>query len=258
MKKISALFSQENRPLWIAGAAAFFASALVNAPASLSAAIATANAPLLTIGGAKGTIWRGEWSHVIYNRILIGDIRYSLKPTRLLAGRLVADASSRDGALTAKARISLSPFAVDLKDATAHFNLSAIRQYTFFGARYEGSASFRAKSLTLTRMGCRAEAAQVSTNALDVIAKQWSGGVLPLAGEIECADGKLNLTLAGRNQDGGARMEVSVAPDLAYTMTLTAEPQRAEVGDALRLFGFEGEGARLSYRAVGQLKGLSS
>ncbi|MFZ5617124.1 MAG: type II secretion system protein N [Pseudomonadota bacterium] len=258
MKKLSSPFSRDNRPLWIAGGAAFLLSAVANAPASLAAAIATANSPLLTIGGAKGSIWRGEWSRVVYNRILIGDIEYRLEPAGLLAGRIVADASSSNGALAGKARISFSSFSVELKDATAQFNLSAIRQYTFFGARYQGTASLRAKSMALTRKGCRAQRAEVSTNALDVLAKQWSGAAFPLAGEIECVEGKLNLTLAGRNADGGARVDISISPDLAYTMTMTAEPKRAEVGDALRLFGFEGEGARLSYRAVGQLKGLSS
>jgi hypothetical protein len=53
-------------------------------------------------------------------------------------------------------------------------------------------------------------------------------------------------------------MIVSVKPDLSYTINLTAEPAREEIGDALRVFGFEGEGEKLSWRAVGKLKGLRS
>ncbi len=258
MKPLTLLFSPANRTLWIAGAASFFASALANAPASLGAAIATRNAPLLEISGAKGTIWRGQIKDVVYNRILIGDVAWRLDPLGLLTGRLVADATSEGGALNAKGRVSISPTTIEIRNATALFNLSAIRQYTFFGARYQGSARLAAKSLALSKTGCRAEGASVSTDALDTLAKQWSGAALPLAGDVGCDGGKLNLTLAGKGEDGAVRIEVSVAPDLAYTMTFMAEPRRDEVSRTLRLFGFEGDGDRLSWRAVGQLKGLSS
>lgn len=251
-------FARENRPLWLAGSGAFLAAALAGAPASLAASILEANAPLLEIGAASGTLWRGEFSGVYYNSVNLGRIGYRLSPVRLLAGRLAVDATSTDGALTGKGKLSLTPSGFELKDASAQFNLSAIRKYTFFGARYQGVATLAAKSLALSRRACKAEEARLSTTMLDGLARQWSGATFPLQGGFECKDGDLVLTLAGNSNDGAMRLEAAIAPDLSYRMTFAAEPARAEIGVALRQFGFEGDNSQLSLHAVGKLKGLSS
>jgi len=258
MKRLSPLFAARRRPFWLAGGAAFLIGALAAAPASIAAAIAERAAPLLEIGTVRGTVWRGEFSDVVYNHILIGDVSYRVEPLRLLTGRIVADAASREGALLARGEIALSPSSIEIRDAAAEFNLGSIRQYTFFGARYQGTARIRARSLMLSRRGCRADEAKVSTDALDALARQWSAAPFPLAGDIRCEGGRLNLALAGENGGGGARIEASVAPDLSYALTLVAEPKRADLSEALRIFGFEGDNARLSYRAAGRLKGLNS
>lgn len=251
-------FARENRRLWLAGSGAFFLAALAGAPASLGASIFEANAPLLEIAAASGTLWRGEFSGVFYNSVNLGRIGYRLSPVRLLAGRLAVDATSADGALTGRGKLSLAPSGFELKDVSAQFNLGSIRKYTFFGVRYQGVATLTAKSLALSKGACKAEEARLSTTMLDGLARQWSGSAFPLQGGFECKDGDLVLTLAGSNSDGAMRLEAAIAPDLSYKMTFAAEPARAEVGVALRQFGFEGDNARLSLRAVGKLKGLSS
>ncbi len=258
MMRLASLFSRSNGALWIAGAAAFCLSAIANAPASLVAAIATARSPLLEIGAARGTIWKGELTRVAHNQILIGDISYRLAPLSLATARIAADASSRNGALEGEARIALSPGGVELRDVSAVYNLASIRQYTFFGARYQGVAAVKAKSLKLTRAGCGAEEAKLSTNALDGLSRGWSGAAFPLAGDIKCVDGKFHLALNGAGAEGSVRINVKVAPDLSYEAVFTAEPRRADVGVALRTFGFEGPETKLSWRAVGRLKGLNS
>lgn len=258
MNIVAALRAPGSRPLLLAGACGFLLSAAALAPASLVAAIAEAQAPLLEIGSTKGTLWRGDLSNVTYNKIFLGDVRFEVRPLSVIGGSLVIDASSRDGALAAKGRVHLSPFAVEFRNTTALFDLAAVRQYTFFGARYQGSAHFEAKSLRIRRGGCEATDARITTNAFDALSLQWSGEALPLAGDIECADGRLHLNLTGRNDSATAHMVVSVAPDMSYTIALTADPSRAEIGDALRVFGFESDGGKLSWRAVGRLKGVRS
>jgi len=258
MSILSALLAPGTRPLWIAGVGGFLLSAAVLAPASLVAAIAKTRAPLLEIGSSKGTFWRGAFYDVAYNGILLGDISLDIKPLSLLAGSLVIDAASRGGALSAKGRAYLSPSTVEFRDVTALFNLEAVRQYTFFGARYQGSARIEAKSLRIRRASCDATDARIATDALDTLSRKWSGASFPLAGDIECADSQLHLKMKGRNDSASAQMIVSVKPDLSYTIILTAEPARAEIDDALRIFGFEGDGEQLSWRAVGKLKGLKS
>jgi len=258
MMKRARLFREKDRPLWIVGAAAFLVSALVNAPAALVASAATAASPLMRVGAAEGTIWRGELRGVVQNGVLLGDIAYRSAPLALLTGRAAADLESRDGALQGTARIALSPGRVRLQRVNARFNLGAIRQYTFFGARYRGSAVIRAKSIALSRTGCKAEEATLSTDALDTLAQRWSGGALPLQGDISCDGGLMRIALEGSGADGAVRVDLAIAPDFSYEAAFTAEPARTEIGVALRALGFEGPDDRLSWRAVGRLKGLTS
>lgn len=258
MKVMASLLAPRNRSLLAVGAGAFLISALANAPASIAASLAVRASPLLEIGGAAGSLWRGELTNVSYDGISLGKIAFRLEPFGLLTGKIVARVASGGGALTARGKVAISPSSIDLRDAAGEFNLSAIRRYTFFGARYSGLARLSAKRLKLSKSDCRAEDASVSTNALEALTSQWRADALPLAGDIQCADGKLKVTLAGENADGLAKLEAVVAPDLSYAMTFTASSRRADIGEALRLFGFEGDSANLSYRAVGRLKGLTS
>lgn len=258
MTRFPPLLAPQNRLLTIAGASAFLIAAIFTAPASLGAAVMESNMPLLDFGGAKGTIWRAQFSNVYYDGIDLGAVTYAIKPAALLGGSVVADLTSGGGALSLKSRVSVSPRGFEMKDARGRFNLASIRRYTFFGAPYQGVAEFSARSLSFSRRRCQAEDVKVSTDMLSGMAKQWSGAAIPLQGVAECRDGKLVLTLSGESSDGAVRINAAVAPDFAYAMDLTAAPKREEIGVALRQFGFEGENAQLSWRAVGKLKGLSS
>lgn len=258
MITLAPLFERRNRALWIAGGAAFAFAALASAPASLAALLAEGASHRIEAGAAEGTIWRGEISSVSYDKFEIGTLVWRVRPSRLLAGRLVAEFSTDGGALSSQGGISLSPARAEFRDVTARFNLASIRQYTFFGARYQGSVSLAVKRLALSAGGCLADDARVATDALDTMARRWSGGTFPLQGDVKCVGDKLIATLGGENAEGAIDFVASVSPDFAYSIDFSAEPRRAEIGEALRRAGFEGDGARLSWRAVGQLKGLSS
>ncbi len=240
------------------GAGAFLISAVANAPAEIAANVAVQAAPLLEIGGTSGTLWRGELTNVSYDGIALGRISFRLEPLGLLTGKIAARVTSSGGALAAKGRVAISPSSIDLRDAAGEFNLSAIRRYTFFGASYHGSANLSAGRLQLSKSSCKAEDARISTNALETLTSQWRSDALPLAGDIQCVDGKFKVSLTGENSNGLARLEAFVAPDFSYTLTFTASSRRADINNALRLFGFEGDNANLSYRAAGRLKGLTS
>lgn len=258
MNRLRRLFVRENRLLWFAGGGAFCLAAVAGAPATLMEAILEANAPLLEIGGAEGTLWRGEFAEVAYNSMALGRMSYKLKPVQFLGGRLAADVMSADGALVGRGGLALTLAGFKATKISAQFRLSAIRNYTLFGVPYQGFATLTAQSLELSRNGCKAVDVKVSTSALDGVVRIWSGASLPLNGEVHCKDGKLTLALSGENADGVVRVDAALASDLSYTMTVSAEPNRAEVGSALRHFGFEGGESRLSLRAVGKLKGLTS
>lgn len=258
MRRVRRLFSRDTRLLWALGAGAFAVAAIAGAPSGVGASLLMAASPLLRIDGASGTLWRGEFANVSYDSIILGRVRYALSPGHLLLGRLAADVTSSGGALTGKGWISVSSSGFKVKDAAAEFDLGAIRRYTFYGARYQGAATLKAKTLALSSGGCKAEDAQLNTTMLDGLMKQWSGGALPLDGGFACEDGKLTLALSGEGSDGAVRMKAAISPDYSYVLTVTAAPRRAEIGAALKQFGFEGDNSALSLHAVGRLKGLTS
>ncbi|MFN0023019.1 MAG: type II secretion system protein N [Parvularculaceae bacterium] len=246
------------RSLAAIGSLSFTVALFLTAPASLAADALTRISPLFSVGGADGVLWRGTLSGVVYNGVLVGDIDYRLAALPLLLGRIDVDAESQNGALLGKARLSLSAGRVALRDVAAEFNLGAIRQYTFFGVRYQGSARLDAERLVLTRSGCAADKARVSTTAFDALSRQVSGGPFPMAGGIDCSSGVMTARLAGEGADGTAEIDLTIRPDFTYAMKVAAEPRRPDVSRALKVFGFEQQGAALSYEAAGVLKGLSS
>ncbi|MDZ7627772.1 MAG: type II secretion system protein N [Parvularculaceae bacterium] len=236
-----------------------FAIAIVAfAPASLGAWLLKRALPLTSVAGAEGTIWRGRLTGLAYNSVLLGDVEYKLRSLSLLSGRLELDTISSNGALAGEARLSVSSGAVEIKDAAAEFNLGAIRRYTFFGVPYQGLAMLKAKRLKLTRSGCEAKGASLSTTALEALSRRWSGGPLPMSGPVECRDGSMIVNLGGSGSDGRVSIEMTLRPDLTYAVRVAAEPNETDVGQALRFFGFEDNGKVLSYEAAGVLKGLSS
>ncbi|MCB2114541.1 MAG: type II secretion system protein N [Parvularculaceae bacterium] len=258
MNRLRAAFAREHRSLWIVGAAAFLAGGLASLPATMLAAAAKARSPFLEIGAAEGTIWRGAFIDAAHDGLSLGRIDYRLSALSLLSGRMSADAAASGGALSANGRISAGVRRIEVSGLDARFNLAAIRRYTIFGLRYQGVAQLTAEKIVLSEKTCEAEGVEIATNALDPLARRWSGEGLPLKGAARCESGELVFALVGENREGGVELTVRIRPDLSYAMTVMAEPRRAEVGAALRAAGFEGDNGALAFRATGRLRGLTS
>lgn len=248
----------DRRRLALAALAGFLFAVAAFAPAGLVAAAITRASPLAAIAGAEGSVWRGRLKGYSHNGVLIGDVSYRLHALPLLIGRLSFDVTSENGALLGAARVRLSPGSAELRDVSATFNLGAIRRYTFFGVRYQGSASLKAGRIRMARAACASEEAAISTTAFDALARRWSGGAFPMTGSIDCREGALVATLKGEGADGAATVTVTLRPDFMYGLTVAARPRRPEVRRALEAFGFEKRNDGLSYEATGALKGLTS
>lgn len=258
MKIASGVLDGESRLLLLAGAVSFTIAAIATAPASLIAGLIERNAPQAEIAAADGTVWRGTLKGVYFNDISLGEISYKMLPARLFSGNFAADVAAKDGALIGKGRIEVGANVYAVSGLSAQFNLSSIRRFTFFGFPYGGTAEIRAEKIRVSAKGCVADGASLSTNMLDSLARKWSGEPFPLSGEVSCADGRLFINVAGANRDGALRLTASVGADLGYSLSVVADPKRAELGAILRGIGFEGGDSALSMTAAGQLKGLSS
>lgn len=255
---MNAVPTAERRRLLILALAGFSTALFAFAPAGLAAFAITRAAPLTSIAGAEGTIWRGRLLGVSYNGVALGDIDYRLHAPALALARASIDLKSAGGALEGIGNLRIEPRAVEFRDVSATFNLGAIRRYTFFGVRYQGAAKVTARRLRLTREGCEAEAAAISTSAFDAFSRQLSGEAFPMAGPVECRDGVFTVSLEGEGADGAAELNIAVRKDFSYSLTVAARPKSPDVSRALEFFGFENGGGALSYEAAGVLKGLSS
>ena len=242
----------------IPAAVGFFIAIVTWAPAGLAAWAIKRVAPLTSFAGAEGTLWNGRLRGVSYSDVSIGDIDFRLRASGLLLLRATIDMKSANGALEGASRVHFQPGAVEFRELSATFNLGAIRRYSFFGVPYQGAASVTADRIRLTRTGCEAEKAAITTSAFEAFARRWSGDAFPMSGAIDCRGGALLVSLSGAGDDGTAELTVSVRPDFSYALTVAARPRKADVSRALEFFGFENRGDGLSYNAVGVLKGLSS
>jgi hypothetical protein len=248
----------EKRRFALVALAGFIAAALAFAPASLGAWLIKRSSPLTEIAGTDGTLWKGRLSGVTHGGVLIGDVDYRLSALPLLIGKAELNVTSAGGALLGRGTVTLSRGGADFRDVDAAFNLGAIRQYTFFGVRYQGEARLKADRLKFSRKDCAAEAATLSTSAFEALTQRWSAEPFPLVGALACEAGAMIATLDGASADGKATIGLTVRPDFTYAVRIAAEPRRQDVSQALQFFGFDDEGDRLSYEAAGVLKGLSS
>lgn len=249
----------ESRHCFIFAAVAGFALAICAfAPAGIAASALKRAVPMMSIAGAEGTVWKGRLIGVAHGDVFLGDIDFRVLASNLLIARATVDMTSAAGALEGAARVEFTPDAIELERVFVNFNLGAIRQYSFFGAPYQGALKVTAERLRLTGAGCEAENAVISTSAFDALAQRWSGGAFPMDGAIKCVDGALMASLKGEGADGAADLSVTIRSDLTYSLVVAARPRKPDIGRALEFFGFEKRGDDLSYKAVGVLKGLSS
>ena len=75
---------------------------------------------------------------------------------------------------------------------------------------------------------------------------------------MSCDDGTLRIDFKGGNREGETDIRVAVNPDMTYQLSVSVDPDRREVGENLRLLGFEDNNGVLVYDAFGALKGAGT
>lgn len=239
----------------------FIGVAIATAPASLIALAMPANTTSFQYKEITGSIWNGKIKSIQAGEIYLGDIEFSVKAHALATGRLVSDVKSTSGVATGQGTVGVSLLArsVSIRDADFEFNLSTIRRYTLFGIPYEGAVRGRIAKTTWNKNGCGPTVGSLWTDALNSASRQFLGDGLILTGPAECdANKHLRVLLSGANDKGDTQIAVAIAPDFTYQITATVTPTDGDLRTNLGRLGFEAKGARLTYDAVGTLKGAGS
>jgi hypothetical protein len=152
--------------------------------------------------------------------------------------------------------LSADEFAV--REGVFLFRLDAIRKYSLFGAPYTGVARIKVDRLALGRDGCVDARGDIATTALDAPLKRLGLAALPLDGALSCDGGALVATLDGESPDGRLQIIARATQARTYSLDARALPARRDLGEALAIAGFERDGAALTFRASGQMKGIGS
>jgi hypothetical protein len=243
-----------NRRLLAVAAFAAGFQLTATAPASLATAFSGGR---LTVAKASGTLWNGRLSDARLNGVALGEVVFSVDGLSLFTLGPTAHLRLDGGALGGEGRVRASFGGLSVFDARLEFDLAAAGRYAFLGAPLEGKVRATVRELKLNRSGCAAADIDVWTDVLAAPARRLDGAPLDLSGGASCADGALLADLSGESADGSARLNLAVAPDMTYTLDAAAEPARAEIAEALRVFGFrEGEGA-MSLAMSGVLRAKS-
>ncbi|NWG71579.1 MAG: type II secretion system protein N [Parvularculaceae bacterium] len=213
------------------------------APASLAVSL-LGGSDRLTVAKTEGTLWSGVLVDARAGGVALGDVSFSLRGLSLLTGAASADVRLEGGAVFGSGRVRASFGGIEISDAQFDFDLATARRYMFLGAPLEGRLSGVVRELKLAPKGCAAADIDLRTNVLAAPARRFRGAPLDLAGGASCVNGAIIATLAGESVDGAVRLRLAVRPDMTYTLDATAAPARAELAEALRVFGFtQGEGA---------------
>ena len=183
------------------------------------------------IRGVEGTVWRGSAQQVAVGGLTVGPIRWTVRPSRLLAGRLAADVEATVPDGFANARVAVTPGGrLILSQLSGAAPLAWLAPAA--GAA-GGQLTARFEQLTIT-------AGRVDTAIGNVV---LGGVVLPIAsGRAPLAPGTYAVAFAaedlppsepltGTLKDEGGPLEIAgtvrITPPRAYEFSGTAKPRPA-------------------------------
>jgi hypothetical protein len=248
------------RSMLLVGAAAFFVTGLVFAPASLiKLALENLGVPV-AYERVDGTLWHGRIKHFTVGDQFHGDATFAVKPLHLLMGRLVANIAVKGEAGEGGGRVAMGIMGRSLRvdNAEIVFDLKSIGQYTFFGLPYQGELRASVSRMAWDKSGCRIAEAEIWTNFLDAPLRQFVGEGMDLTGAAKCDGEKLKISLNGANSEGAIDVDVALSADLTYELLALVEAKDKALENNLMGLGFEDNGSRLVYDAIGAIKGLGS
>jgi hypothetical protein len=214
-----------NRWSWLAlGVGAYLAFTLSSFPAGTAYAWLAPQG--VNFSGIEGTLWSGRAAAGSVGDLALRDVRWRVRPTRLLVGRLAADIEARLSDGFVSARVSASPSRVALSEVRGTTSIPALRAVLpVSGVR--GDASIALDALVLESGALTAVVGELRLAKLEVapFAPSGSRDLLPIGDYtvkfLDSSGQGLNASFA----DSGGPLEVSG--------TLVVDTQRAYTLDGM-------------------------
>ena len=241
------------------GAAAFVATLVAQAPASIIPALINLEGRGVGFASVDGTLWRGRIENLTYRNTPIGDVSYRVSPLSLLLLSPRLEASSTGGAVRGKASVQAGlGRRLEITDTALDIDLGPFAERGIMGRPVEGVAQITVARIAVSAAGCRAADARLWTDVLDEPVQRFRGTDFPMTGNVRCDGDDLVASMAGQNMDGLAQMTLRVRPNFSYELTARAEVAEDELASALRFFGFEDDNGALVYGSAGMLRGVGT
>lgn len=238
----------------ICGVLLFVGTVVMYAPSSLINIVVKNNTRAFTYSHSKGFLWQGELENVVASGIYVGGVMYKLSPLSLLTGNAKMDLRLSGGAINGTGIIKMGTKNIKIQEGMFRVMLSELTNKRAFGVPVVGFVDVNLQNTFISRKGCHSGEGKLSTNFLTVSSRQYGVEGFVLAGPIFCENQHLIIELSGEGEDGAAQITVTIAPDLSYKLSATANPLRRDLAQALAFFGFEEGESGLYYEYDGNFR----
>lgn len=244
------------RTLAATGQAAFAATLIAEAPASLVGIALARSTTAFHYEKASGSVWNGRMTGVVVRGLSIGEVRFKIEAGSLILGRLAATIEANGRGVRARGWVAgdLSG-ALTGRNITADIALEEFRGMRLLGAPLEGKAFVRLNAFAGSLRGCTHAEGAISTDALVSVARRFNRKGFPLAGAIRCENGALALPLSGSAE--GVRADTTLLFDKRGRIVSKSavETQDNALASALRTLGFRNDNGVWRFETSLQVQG---
>ncbi|KDA01960.1 type II secretion system protein N [Hyphomonas oceanitis] len=226
----------------------FAAALIVGLVSGIPLSFAMRNAGLIEQGigwqQARGTIWHGQVTGLVYRGTPAGALDIRSSPLSLFTGSVGSDINWGAPTGRARLRVSISPSSVNLSNLGAEVDISRLDGIHDELRRVGGTLKLSNAAIRLGRNGqCTSANGSAQLDLVSRLGVQYGRDWPMLTGSPVCTDGTLKLPLSGDGQNG-ERFEITLStlPDGRTSMDLHVEKLDPQATAALATLGFTKSG----------------
>ncbi|WP_341197785.1 type II secretion system protein N [Hyphomonas chukchiensis] len=236
----------------------FVAALVVGLISGIPLSSAMRNAGLIEQGigwqQARGTIWHGQVTGLVYRGTPAGALDIRSSPLSLFTGSIASDINWGAPTGRARVRVAVSPSSVNLSNLGAEVDISRLDGIHDELRRIGGTLKLSNGAIRLDHAGhCSRASGAAQLDLVRRLGVQYGRDWPILTGSPVCTDGTLRLPLSGDGPNG-ERFEVTLStlPDGRTGMEVHVEKLDPQATAALATLGFTnaGNGYTLSREAA--------
>jgi len=231
--------------LWVIYPFTFLFGLVFFAPASFLGANLQKQLPKLSYAHISGTFWSGTMQNTVLNTINLGQVTYQIAPLSILTGYPSIKINLNSGAINGSGKLKLSKSKLRAQNGNFRIQLNQLHEQSLFqnhifGVPVSGSINIAIDDIGWQKnQGCLHGAAFITTDFLQISAKNFDAEGFPLEGPVTCDEDQLLISLKGAGEEGKAQLQIHLSADYIYNFNATIEPNHDEITAALIFAGLQ-------------------